>query len=211
MSKYKHIITVVITILISLQAFSQKVTVSIFMDNKPNKPGNDTIYYDVNRKLTWQDFQAAPPVTAQWGAMTASGFSFNSSINDDGKNIDITIAVFTFFTKHDSWKRPDIHSDYHLEHEQRHLDITRLGAEKLVAELRKAKFTSQNYRKVTHAIFNKVYDENNAMQQEYDKETKHSIDTAKQNEWNERIAIDIERIKKSVAGNEHSGLVPKKL
>lgn len=201
MFKYKHIITVVISILVSLQAFPQKITVNVFMDNKTNQPGSDTIYYDINRKLTWQDFQAAPPVNAQWGAMTASGFSFNSSMNDDGKNMDINISVFTFFTKHDSWKRPDIHSDYHLEHEQRHFDITRLGSEKLVNELRKAKFTSQNYRKVMHTIFDKVYEENSVMQQEYDRETKHSIDTLKQNEWNDRIAMEIEKLKKTVARN----------
>lgn len=201
MAKYKHIITILITILISLQLFSQKVTVHVFLDNKINRPSSDTIYYDVNRKLNWQDFQAAPPVNAQWGAMTASGFSFNSSMNDDGKNMEITIAVFTFFTKHDSWKRPDIHSAYHLEHEQRHFDITRLGTERLVAELRKAKLTGQNYRKVIHSIFDKIYDENSAMQQEYDKETKHSIDTVKQKEWNERIAMEIGKIKTTVARN----------
>ena len=201
MAKYKHIITILITILISLPLFSQKVTVHVFLDNKINRPSSDTIYYDVNRKLNWQDFQAAPPVNAQWGAMTASGFSFNSSMNDDGKNMEITIAVFTFFTKHDSWKRPDIHSAYHLEHEQRHFDITRLGTERLVAELRKAKLTGQNYRKVIHSIFDKIYDENSAMQQEYDKETKHSIDTVKQKEWNERIAMEIGKIKTTVARN----------
>ena len=201
MTKYKHIITVVISILASLQAFPQKITVNVFMNNKVNQTGSDTIYYDVNRKLHWQDFQATPPVNAQWGAMTASGFSFNSSMTHDGNNMDITIAVFTFFTKHDSWKRPDIHSDYHLEHEQRHFDITRLGAEKLVNELRKVKFSSQNYRKAIHAIFDKVYEENSAMQQEYDRETKHSIDTVKQDEWNGRISMEIEKLKKTVARN----------
>ncbi|MEO8960533.1 MAG: DUF922 domain-containing protein [Ginsengibacter sp.] len=201
MTKYKHIITVVISILVSLQAFPQKITINVFIDYKANKTGSDTIYYDVNRKLNWQDFQATPPVNAQWGAMTASGFSFNSSMTNDGNNMDIAIAVFTFFTQHDSWKRPDIHSDYHLEHEQRHFDITRLGSEKLVDELRKAKFTRQNYRKIMHSIFDKVYEENSAMQQEYDRETKHSMDTVKQNEWNGRIAMEIEKLKKTVARN----------
>jgi len=39
------------------------------------------------------------------------------------------------------------------------------------------------------------------MQQEYDKETKHSIDTVKQKEWNERIAMEIGKIKTTVARN----------
>ena len=201
MFKYKYIIPIVICIFFSIQGFAQKINVSVVMENKTNKPNNDTIYYNPHTKLNWQDFQGASPADALWGAMTASGFSFNSSMSDDGNNIDITINVFSFFTKHDSWKRPDIHSDYHLEHEQRHFDITRLGAEKLVEELTKAKFTSQNYRKVLHSIFDKVYQENTALQQQYDLETKHSLDTAQQNEWNNRIEMEIQKIKRSVAKN----------
>ena len=194
MPKYKILIAILISFLFSFQAFSQKINVNVFIDHKPNKANNDTIYYDINRRLSWNDFYGTPPVNPSWGAMTASGFSFNSSMNDDGSNVDITIGVFAFFTKHDSWKRPDIHSGYHLEHEQRHFDITRIGSEKLVSELKKAKFTSQNYRNVLRSIFDKVYDENTALQQQYDRETKNSMDTAKQKEWNTRIETEIEKL-----------------
>ena len=70
-----------------------------------------------------------------------------------------------------------------------------------MAELRKAKFTSQNYRKLLHSIFDKVYEENTALQQQYDLETKHSIDMAKQQEWNSRIEMEIDKIKRSMAKN----------
>lgn len=201
MPKYKSLIITIVSLIFAFQSFSQRVTVHVFMDHKMNKAGSDTIYYDTQRKLTWHDFQGTPPANASWGAMTSSGFSFNSSMNDDGNHIEITIGVFSFFTKHNSWKRPDIHSAYHLEHEQRHFDITRLGAEKLVSELRKVQFTWNNYRTALHTIFDKVYDENTALQQQYDRETKHSMDIAKQNEWNTRIELEIEKIKKSMVKN----------
>lgn len=199
MLKYKSLIFILISFFFSFQASSQKISIKVFMDHKINKEDNDTIYYSTDRKLTWQDFQGAVPANTPWGAMTASGFSFNSSMNDDGDNIDITIGVFSFFIKHNSWKRPDIHSAYHLEHEQRHFDITQLGAEKLVSELGKTSLTGKNYKKILNSVFNKVYDENTALQQQYDLETKNGMDIVKQNEWNEKLEKQMEKVKTSVA------------
>ena len=88
-----------------------------------------------------------------------------------------------------------MNSAYHLEHEQHHFDITRLGAQKLVEEIKKAHFTKNNFQKLLNSIFNKVYDENIAWQHQYDKETKNSMDIAKQKEWNEKISAQIAGLK----------------
>ena|SRR6185312_5337325 len=180
--------------------FCQKISVDVYIENKINKPQNDTVYYDFNRKLTWQDFQGIVPTGAKWGAMTASGFSFNSEMEDDGDNhIVISIGVYTFFTKHDSWKKPDINSAYHLEHEQHHFDITRLFAQKFLDEIRNAHFTKGNYRKLLYSIFDKVYEESVAYQHQYDNETKNSMDVQKQKEWNEKISAEVNKLKSNIA------------
>jgi hypothetical protein len=41
-----------------------------------------------------------------------------------------------------------------------------------------------------------VYKENNELQQQYDAETRNSIDTAKQLEWNRKITEELNKIKK---------------
>ncbi len=194
MIRTKIFIFVLFVSFFSLQSYSQKVVVNVFTELKTAPQNSDTIYYDFNRKLTWNDFQGKVSVNIPWGAMTASGFSFNSSMNYDGKNIDITVGVYTFFTKHDSWKRPDINSLYHLEHEQHHFDITRLYAQKLVEEIRKANFTKENYRNLLNSLFDKSYDESVALQRQYDLETKNSMDSTKQSEWNKKISSEIEKI-----------------
>ncbi len=181
--------------LFSLQTFAQKVTVRVFMENYKNHPESDTIYYNFDGKLTWKDFQGKVPPSVPWGAETASGFSFNSSMHSDENNIDISVGVFTFFTKHDSWKKPNVNSAYQLEHEQHHFDITRLGAAKLEAEIRKAHFTYTNYKSLLNSIFNRVYNEENDWQKEYDRETKNSTDTEKQLAWNKKISEQIEKLK----------------
>ena len=197
MIRYKIFILLLFIYFFSIQSFSQKVTVHVFTEHKIAPEKSDTIYYDFNRKLTWKDFQGAVPPNVPWGAITASGFSFDSEMTDDESNLDITVGVYTFFIKHDSWKKPDINSAYHLEHEQHHFDITRLYGEKLVDEIKKAHFTADNYKKLLNSIFDKEYDENTAMQHEYDTQTKNSMDVDKQKEWNQKISAEIENIKTS--------------
>jgi hypothetical protein len=173
---------------------SQKMVVHVFMENKKAKATSDTIYYDFNRQLMWSDFQGKPDTASRAGAVTGSGFAFDSEMNSDGNSFDLSIGVYCFFSKHSSWKKKDINTDYHLLHEQHHFDITRIGAQKLVEALKNARFTKDNYRSLINAVFTKVYDENNALQQQYDRETKNSMDVKKQLEWNERITTEITKL-----------------
>jgi len=168
------------------------------MENKKTKPDSDTIYYDFSRNLTWQDFRGTPDNNHFGGAVTASGFAFDSQTNFDGKSIYLNIGVYAFFSKNDSWKKPQINSAYHLLHEQHHFDITRLGSQRLINELAKAHFTKDNYNTLLASIFDKVYKENELIQLQYDKETNHSINVDKQLEWNNKIAAEIQKLKEHV-------------
>ncbi|MDE3183032.1 MAG: hypothetical protein KGM16_06395 [Bacteroidota bacterium] len=197
MIRFKVLFFILFSFLFSIQTFAQKIRVHVFTENHKSTPGSDTIYYDFKRPLAWQDFQGKVPAAVPWGAMTASGFSFNSSLSDEGNNIDISVGVYTFFTKHDSWKKPEAHSSYHLEHEQHHFDITRLGAAKLEDEIKKAHFTVKNYRSLLNSIFDKVYNEEIAWQKQYDLETQNSKDSVKQLEWNKKISDEIKKLKSS--------------
>lgn len=195
MTQIKILFLTCVIVLFSVQSFSQKVTVHVFTENYINHPGSDTIYYDFNQPLTWQDFQGKVPAAVPWGAMTASGFSFHSTMSQDENHLEIWVGVYTFFTRHNSWKKPEAHSPYHLEHEQHHFDLTRLGAAKLENELRKAHYTSTNYKSLLNSIFDKVYKEELQWQNEYDGQTQNSSDVAQQQEWNRKISAEIEGIK----------------
>ncbi len=181
-----------------LQGFSQKVVVHVTMENKKTKQGSDTIYYDFARNLTWQDFKGIPDDNHFGGAVTASGFAFDSQMDFDGENIYLNIGVYTFFAKSESWRKPQINSDYHLLHEQHHFDITRLGSEKFIAELSNAHFTKNNYKELLVSIFDKAYKESEEMQSQYDAETSHSLNVDKQLEWNSKIGAEIQKLKESV-------------
>ncbi len=197
MKTHKIYFLLLFCLVFSAQSYSQKVIVKAFMENKKTTANNDTIYYDFNQQLTWKDFKGVPDQSHFGGAVTASGFAFDSQMNFDGKNIYLTIGVYTFFTKKDSWKKPNINSDYHLLHEQHHFDITRLSAEKLLTDIASANFTKGNYRTLLSSIFEKAFNENSELQHQYDKETNHSIDTTKQLEWNNKIASSVKKLKET--------------
>lgn len=169
-------------------AQSQPVHVKIYFVKKVNAPESDTIYYWKEQKLTWNDFQGTPPANHFGGAITASGIQYASQMHQDKNGINIDIYVKCYFSKSHSWKKPEIKAAYHLEHEQRHFDITYLAAIKLVNDLGKAEFTVQNWSKQLNQIYNdniKLLDET---QRRYDKETNHSVLKEKQLEWNNLIS-----------------------
>ena len=140
MKIYKIYFLFLPAIIFSIQCYSQKVVVKAYMENKKANAKSDTIYYDFNQGLTWKDFKGVPDQKSPGGAVTGSGFAFDSEMDSDGKIIHLDIGVYTFFTKNDSWKKPNINSNYHLLHEQHHFDITRLSAEKLLARYQQRSF-----------------------------------------------------------------------
>ena len=184
----------ILILFFSFPAFSQKVFLKVSIENKISNPANDTIYYSINRLLTWDDFKGVPDYNSPGGAITASGFAFNANMNMIGKDIYLNIGVYTFFSKKNSWKKPNINSSYHLVHEQHHFDITRISAGKFCDELLKANFTVTNYSKLLSALFDKAFNENKALQEKYDNETRHSINTSEQLKWNDKITAEIKSL-----------------
>lgn|SRR5665213_654923 len=177
--------------------FAQKIIVSSTIENKKASSQSDTIYYDFNRQLKWEDFKGKPVINYFAGAVTASGFAFDSQMDYDGKTIFLKISVYTFFTKHDSWRKPDINSLYHLLHEQHHFDITRIGAQNFLNMVQNAHFTKDIYIELLSSLFDEAHEETSAMQKQYDNETNHSINEMKQIEWNDKIASQMQSLKQN--------------
>lgn len=194
MHKLLYLLFPVLFLLPTENTLAQKTVVTAVIENQPNKPSSDTIFYNINQKLQWTDFQGKPGTQHFIGAITASGFAFRSSMNYSNDVLNIRINISPFFSKKDSWKKSEINSSYHLEHEQHHFDISRLGAEEFLKEIQKTTFTMQNYQQLLNKIFSRVYDANIELQQQYDRETKNSIDITKQMEWNKIINDKIESL-----------------
>ena len=176
-------------------AFPQKLELKVIMMDKSRSEINDTIYYSWQHPLSWDDFKGTPDLKNPAGAVTASGYAYNAGIVRDNDEIFIKISIYTFFVKHESWKKSIINDPYHLIHEQHHFDISRLGAEDFYNKLTHTEITAANYKTLIGNLFDKSYNENIALQEKYDNETQHSIKTREQLAWNQLIEKEIKNIK----------------
>ena len=142
-----------------------------------------------SRKLTWADYKASPNPGSDAAASTTTylGITYNITTND------FSYAIESRFSKTRSW---GLHkTPYILSHEQGHFDISEIFARKLNKKMREYRFDRKTYQKDLKKIYQDILDEKEEMQDEYDTETRHSINKEKQAEWLKRIAKMLEEYK----------------
>jgi len=149
------------------------------------------IHWDSQRKLIWSDFRAKnkPPGKVP-AALSTCGFGFEAT--EENRKI-VSVAVHVTFYQDKSWKNPEHQTESVLAHEQLHFDITELMGRKFHQEI----MTLNNKGKLTQRTLKKTYDrmskEHSELQQLYDKQTKHSLNTKMQVWWSDYIASQIHK------------------
>lgn len=147
----------------------------------------DMIYWSEDYKLTWDDFKAQPDFSIK----NASALSSSGIVHSKGcKNGIIIYEVLSYFEKNESWVKEEARTDYHLEHEQIHFDITELYARKLRKALSKEKFKCG--QEVEFEAFVSQFITNwHQAQHNYDATSQHSIDKEVQAEWTKQVEIEL--------------------
>jgi hypothetical protein len=151
---------------------------------------NDSIPWTESRKLTWADFKSTPDNNSSNAALTSSKTTFQFSY-DSEKGFSFTISCV--FDKTSSWGK--VKTDYILSHEQGHFDIAEINARRLNKALKAYVFNSKTANKDVPAIYQKIMEEQSAMQQQYDDETNYSRDKEQQGIWLEKIKNDLDKLK----------------
>ena len=146
----------------------------------------EAILWNPDKRLSWADFRATPPVTGNIAATTASGISYYFSSTEVDGRMEVDFTVRTYFYPDKSWYKPEICNSVVLSHEQLHFDISELFARKMRAELTKTRFT-RNIKAEVRAIYQKINTELADFQKRYDSETDYSRNVAQQKAWNETI------------------------
>lgn len=176
-------------------AFAQ-FSVNVNLIKPITTDNNDSIYYDIARKLTWDDFKAAPVLTGNVGAITSAGFGYRAGMRSvDGKAY-LNLTVHCFFIKSRSWVKPNKKEPYVLNHEQHHYDIAYIAAGMFVRKLNETELTMKNYRKKIKEIYDDTYSFMYKLQDQYDNETKNGQDTDKQGVWDKKIDEMVLQVRK---------------
>ena len=78
-------------------------------------------------------------------------------------------------------------TEYILSHEQGHFDIAEIFARKLHKSLSEYNFNKKTFQQDLKAIYENLMQEKEAMQEQYDRETNHSINKSAQAAWLSKI------------------------
>lgn len=139
------------------------------------------IEWSASRKLRWDDFKGTPDPSSTNAALTNSSITVEFGFN----NRALTHSIKCRFNKSLSWGR--IRNDYILNHEQGHFDIAEIHARVLHKALLNYTFNAKTVNDDINRIYREVIDQHVQTQKLYDLQTNHSIDSAAQRTWNNKI------------------------
>ena len=97
MKYYIIVFTLLLTQLVQAQL---KTTVSW---RGVNRSGGDTIFYNPDSKLAWNDFKGRPDNRSIAAAITSSGFGYSCSMRSANNRGGLNISVYCFYDKNNSW------------------------------------------------------------------------------------------------------------
>ena len=148
------------------------------------KFAQDTIIWTKDSLLVKEDFQSKHkgPIPAA----TATGLF----IHPEYSGGTLLLHVEAIFRKSMSYMHDDV--PYILNHEQLHFDICEVHARKL-----RKSIIDKNFKKVNNIVqviqkmADKESSEFNKEEDEYDKDTEHGLNAAKQQVWNEKVKAEL--------------------
>lgn len=185
--KYITTTLIILSVLIIGQSFKYS---TVGLANK--SPKEDIISWNKWKKLKQSDFKATnKSVNGFAVATTASAFGFQ--ITD--RNGEISGSIYVQFYCDSSWWNPDYKYDDNrheiLVHEQLHFDICELYGRKLYKEILLLKNKGRLNDKSVSRLSTKLDLEYSRYQDEYDRETNHSINTKAQEKWNKKVSREL--------------------
>jgi predicted secreted Zn-dependent protease len=142
---------------------------------------DNIIEWSPTRKLTWADFKGTPDPASTNAALTNSSITLSSEYSNKG----IKYIVNCKFNKLLSWAR--VRNEYILKHEQGHFDIAEAHARLLFKNLSGYKFNSGTANEDVNRIYSETMKAHVKMQSDYDVLSDHSLDTAQQIIWENKI------------------------
>jgi len=147
-----------------------------------NKNNDSIIIWNEKRPLTWNDFKNKKNELNIKGEAGALSASVKVNLQYDSSKNTVIYEIFAVAYPNISWSVVKYEDNYGLEHEQLHFDIVKLFSIKMEKEFKKYD-NINDYRRIYDSIINVL----NKTQDQYDKETAHSILAFNQKMWEFKI------------------------
>lgn len=155
-----------------------------FVETK-EPPSRERIYYDKNRPLTWEDFLDIPDPRSKFNATIFVSFLVQGISLMEAGTVVQTVEVGVYMVPNQSWVKNQ--SEYGLNHEQRHFELGRIVADRMIHRLKSMEMDPDWYQAKINEEYLNSYREMNRFQEKYDNQTHNGQDTEAQARWNEWI------------------------
>jgi len=141
-------------------------------------PDKDKISWEENKPLTWKDFKGEIPrkKTTQVAYTTV-----NIKYSVLTKN---SIQVENCFVKNESWVKKNYKQPHILKHEQYHFNLSEVYAREMRKAMQKIEIPST---KNVQLVYDEWIQKHKEAQEQYDRETAHSVNRAEQIKWENKI------------------------
>ncbi len=168
----------------SNRSLAKKVRLNILDPKRPSS--KDTVFYDRERPLTWDDFTDSPNRISSYNATIFSSLSIEGNASIEAGEIVQTIELKVYMLPGQSWVKDA--DDYANNHEQRHFDLTRIAANRMIERLNSMELEPNLFEAKLNDVYLDAYREMNLLQEVYDSQTKNGINKEKQSNWNKAIS-----------------------
>lgn len=151
----------------------------------------ETIDWSPDIKLKWSDFKASKkPMRGFAVAASTCGFGYEGMIS----KYKVSIKVYVRFYRNESWHNEQFDYPDVLAHEQLHFDICELFGRLLYKEVVRLRSRGQLTENSLEIVYDDLIEQYDQFQDRYDKETDHSTIASKQQEWNTKIRLELQRL-----------------
>lgn len=173
---------------LSNRTLAKSIRLEIMDSNQPSIA--DKVMYDSGRPLEWSDFKDIPSARSRNNATIFTSFSLQGiSLMDSGSVVQ-TLEITVYMVPSQSWVK--VPSEYALNHEQRHFDVVRIVADRLIDRLKKMDLDLDFYQAKINDAYLDSYREMNRLQEFYDNQTQNGLNTVEQDNWNQWIDVALE-------------------
>jgi hypothetical protein len=144
------------------------------------------------RLLTWDDFKGVPQ-DERYTAYTHYSIRYSYRVlPSPAQDLELEFEGYCELDHQKSWvnkKSPGFlpYEKKLLEHEQGHYDICFIELNELLFQFKNNSYTLSNYESKIETIFNDTHIKYKKMQEDYDRETAHSLNQVAQAKWNLNI------------------------
>ena len=171
-----------------MAVFQKLILIALFALPLLSKAQDDEfVEWSPAKRLTWGDYLAKPSSSSDAAAITSTALGLEYHV----RNNALTYKITCKFSKTRSWGK--YKTDYILEHEQGHFDITEIFARKLENALREYDFNPKKFKNDLDQIYREIMEKKEELQNQYDVETDYSRNKEKQAEWLKKIQRELLR------------------